>query len=392
MNPHTDSLPLPDYSGAGIVNLMASLINARGGLATAPEATLLPAHALAGARQIVLLVIDGLGDDWLLRHAPRGLLAGARRGALTSVFPPTTAAAITTFLTGEAPAQHGLTGWFMWLKELGAVLTVLPGCPRYGGVSYRAAGIDVAALFGHQPLSARLATPSTLISPREIAHSDFNLAHQGPARLRQFRNLRGLMREIRRAVRGARAPGFVYAYWPELDHLGHVHGIDAPQTLAHLAELEAQLAGLVSALAGTDTVLLVCADHGLVDLAPADITDLRAHPVLADCLRIPLCGEPRAAFCYVRPDRVGVFEDYCRERLAGRFALHRSADLIDAGWFGPGPHHPRLHERIGDSTLVALGGNAIRDPLPSDGPFRQVGVHGGLSRAELYVPLCQWRC
>lgn len=384
-------MPVPDYHGGGIVNLMASLLGARGGVPGTPEARLLPAADLRGARQIVLLVIDGLGDDWLLATDPDGLLARARLGALSSVFPPTTAAAITTYLTAEAPRQHGLTGWFMWLKELGAVLTVLPGHPRYGGAGYTAAGLDVGMLFGHTPVFARIDTVSTMVSPAKIARSDFNLAHLGPARLRSFKHLKGMFRQIRRAVRWARAPGFIYAYWSELDHLGHQHGIGSPQARAHLAQIEQQLAWLLAALAGTDTVLLVCADHGQIDSDSAALTDVREHPVLADCLRLPLCGEPRAAYAYVRPDRVAAFERYCTEQLGGRFDLHRSEDLIRAGLFGDGPSHPRLAERVGDYTLLARDRYVIRDPLPCDRPFRQIGAHGGLSHAELMVPLCLWR-
>jgi hypothetical protein len=115
---------------------------------------------------------------------------------------------------------------------------------------------------------------------------------------------------------------------------------------------------------------------------------LADHPELAECLALPLCGEPRAAFCYVRPDRVERFTAYCRDRLGDRFDLHPSQDLLDAELFGTGTPHPRLHERIGDYILIARGHALIRDQLPTEKDFRQIGVHGGLSPEELYVPLC----
>jgi len=378
--------------GDGLVNLLASLIQARGGRADAPELAALPAHELAGFRHIVMLVIDGLGDAWLRRQAPEGPLARHRLAAMTSVFPPTTASAITTYLTGDAPQQHGLTGWFTWLRELGCVMTVLPGQPRYGGLSYRDAGVDLARLFQHRSVFARMATHGIAVSPRHIARSEYNLAHLGPADLRPFKGLDGLVRQITRAVRKARTPSYVYAYWPGLDTIGHEHGIDSPQALDHLADLEQSVAALSAALAGTDTALLISADHGQIDTTPADIVDVTDHPELAACLSIPLCGEPRAAFCYLRPDRVRAFEDYCNDALAERFALYPSRQLLEEGYFGRGLPHPRLAERIGDYTLIARGRSVIRDPLLFEGPFRQVGVHGGLSDAELWVPLCLLRC
>jgi len=383
----------PDYTGGGLVNLMASLIRARGGRAEAPELAALPAASLADARHVVLLVIDGLGDDWLRRQARQGLLAQRRIASMTTVFPPTTATAITTYLTGDAPQQHGVTGWFMWLRELGCVMTVLPGTPRFGGVGYRKAGIDVQHLFGHQPLFARLAVASVAVSPAHIARSDYNLAHLGPARLRPFDGLQDLAREIRRSIRKARAPSYVYAYWPGLDALGHKRGIDSAEALDHLAEIEQTVGMLADSLAGTDTAIVISADHGQIDATLADVVDVRQHPELADCLRIPLCGEPRAAFCYVRPDRVQDFEAYCTDALGERFELHPSGALIEQGLFGLGPAHPELAQRVGDYVLLSKGRNVIHDALPFDKkPFEQIGVHGGLSDAELRVPVSLLHC
>lgn len=383
-----DHLHKPDYHGAGIVNLMASLINARGGHAEVPELRQLPAAALGDSGHIVLLVLDGLGSRWLARHGAGSQLATDVIGELTSVFPSTTASAITTFLTGDAPQQHGLTGWFTWFRELGCVMSVLPGTPRYGGAGYRAAGVDTAALLGHRPLSERLATPAVTLSPYWIARSDFNLAHLGRATLVPYKGLKQMFRRAARAIRRAREPGFFYLYWPGLDGVGHEHGMESAQAQAHFREIDAQYARFLRAISATDTTVLVTADHGHLDAKPGDMVRLEDHPVLADCLALPLCGEPRAAFCYLRPNRVQTFTAYCRDVLGERFDLYPSTELLDAGLFGTGTPHPRLHERIGDYTLIARGSNLIRERLPTEGELQQIGVHGGLSADELYVPLC----
>jgi hypothetical protein len=133
---------------------------------------------------------------------------------------------------------------------------------------------------------------------------------------------------------------------------------------------------------------MVTADHGQVDTVCEDRIDLADHPGLAGCLALPLCGEPRAAFCYLRPERVAHFLGYCQETLGERFDVRPSRELLDAGLFGPGDAHPRLAERIGDYCLLGRGNSVIREWLPFDERHVQVGVHGGLSEAELRVPLC----
>lgn len=99
-------LPMPDYGGGSIVNLMASLLRARGGEAAYPNLRLLPPEAIRDYTNILLLVIDGLGANWLAERSPRGILSRHQLGSISSVFPTTTAAAITTFLTGHAPQQQ----------------------------------------------------------------------------------------------------------------------------------------------------------------------------------------------------------------------------------------------------------------------------------------------
>jgi hypothetical protein len=228
-----------------------------------------------------------------------------------------------------------------------------------------------------------------VVSPAHIAQSDFNRAHLGRAQLRGFETLRAMFKQAARAVRKARSASYSYLYWPGLDSIGHEQGIESHHALIHLQQIEQGVEDFMRKLAGTDASLLVCADHGQIDTIETDQVLVGDHPELADCLSIPLCGEPRAAFCYVRPDRTEQFERYCRAVLGERFELHRSRDLLEAGLFGLGEPHPRLHERIGDYTLIARANNVIRDRLPFEESFRQIGVHGGLSRAELMIPLCQ---
>jgi hypothetical protein len=127
------SILLPDYSGGSIVNLMQSIATACGSTrCDYPPLALLSAAQLARARHIVLMVVDGLGQRTLSRHAAKLHLQDHQLGSMTSVFPSTTASAITTFMTGLAPAQHGLTGWHMHLDEIDQTLAILPLTPRMG--------------------------------------------------------------------------------------------------------------------------------------------------------------------------------------------------------------------------------------------------------------------
>ncbi len=383
----------PDYKGGSIVNLMASLVPGLGGTPQVygPLRALEPGR-LQGYRTIVLLVVDGLGHQFLARAGAGGLLRAHLRGRITSVFPATTATAITTFYTGLAPRQHGLTGWHTWFRELGCVLKVLQTRPRYGGVSLGEADIDATRLFDHVPVFDRLGVRSHVIAPQYIAHSDFNLAHRGRAEVHDYHTLEQLFDRVTRLVRTARGRSYVYAYWPGLDRIAHEHGSASDAAQHHLAELDAGFGRLLGDIAGSDTLVIVTADHGIIDTARERVIDLEDHPQLAETLVLPLCGEPRVAYCYVRPDRRRDFEHYVRHELAPYATLWPSHELVARNYFGPGISHPRLHERVGDYTLIMKDNFVIKDWLFAEHRYSQVGVHGGLSGEELYVPLVVAPC
>jgi len=83
----------------------------------------------------------------------------------------------------------------------------------------------------------------------------------------------------------------------------------------------------------------------------------------------------------------GAFEHYVQTRLAHCTELFRSTDLIAKGWFGLGPANPRLAERIGEFTLVMKDDYTVKDWILGEQRDLTLGVHGGVSAAEMYVPL-----
>ncbi len=369
----------PDY-GNSIANLAAALGTARG---AAPGHYPAPA-ALAGLslteRPLALLVLDGLGDEYLARF-PDSRLARQRVGRLSSVFPTTTASAITTFATGVAPQQHAITGWFTWLRELGAVATILPFHPRHGGAAF--GGVEPGDFIGAAPLAGQIEGPVHALLPAYIADSPYSRASLGPATRHAFGDLDDMFARLARLLAGGEP--YVFAYWAEFDAVCHHYGIDSPEAEAQFQAIDAAFGRFLDAIEGSGALVVATADHGLIDAGRC--IQLEDHPGLARCLTLPLCGEPRTAYCYLRPARVNAFLDYVSGELGEVCELLPSAQLLEEGWFGRGEPHPALADRIGDYVLMMKERFVIRDRLPTERPFSQLGVHGGASSTEMYVPL-----
>jgi Type I phosphodiesterase / nucleotide pyrophosphatase len=374
----------PDYAGGGFANLIASVVEACGGAPRHAPLEALPARELATARNIVLLLIDGLGDRYLCGPGAGGALEARRKAAITSVFPSTTASAITTSFTGWTPLEHGLTGWFTLFGEAGCVGSPLP-FERRGDKAPLSA--PPARLYRAGSLFDGLARRSLVVSYRPIVDSTYNLHHCGRAERLAYDTLNGLVQETVAAVKSGPEPKFVYAYWPEFDALSHRHGNASAQAQAHFRSIDAAFGELMSRLAGTDSLIVATADHGFVDSVGDDALDFAHAPGLQGLLRYPLCGESRIAFCHVQEGRVPEFTARARDWLGDRARVCASSELADEGWFGGGEAHPRFAERIGDVALLMQGRATVKDWTPGESRHRHIGHHGGASEDEMLIPL-----
>jgi hypothetical protein len=113
---------------------------------------------------------------------------------------------------------------------------------------------------------------------------------------------------------------------------------------------------------------------------------MEAYPEIAACLSRPPGGSARYPYLGLLPDAEAALRD-AFARLPERFDLWVTRAAIDAGLFGPAVPHPELRHRIGD--LIALPRDTAclwrADVAPEIRRIR--GIHGGLSEAEMLVPL-----
>jgi hypothetical protein len=385
-------MELPDYHGGSIVNLMRSIERALDARPCAaadayPELQSLPAQTFSGARNVVLLLLDGLGYDYLNGPGAGSVLQRHLKARLTSVFPSTTATAVTSFLTGVGPQQHALTGWTAWMPELACVAATLRFRPRHGGEPFSKAGINPRSVFTSEPMFDRLPVETHVVSSEKIIDSDYNVTHCGTAARRPYKALPDLFSNLADIVRSGGGRKFVHAYTYDFDAAAHTHGSASPELQTTFRQIDAAFARFLDEIAGSDTLVIATADHGFTDSPREHCVELADHPELAETMLLPLCGERRIVYCYVHPGKENAFEHYVQTRLDHCAHMFRSADLIAQGWFGLGPASPRLAERAGHYTLVMKDRYTIKDWILGEQRHLTLGVHGGVSAAEMHVPL-----
>ncbi|HJW91758.1 MAG TPA: alkaline phosphatase family protein, partial [Anaerolineales bacterium] len=128
----------PHYPGASILNVPASICRWLGvpEIAGEPLSQEYTSALGEGARRVILVLVDALAFHRFRRWVSMGLAPVweglARQGVfapLTSITPSTTSAALTSLWTGRSAAEHGITGYEMWLKEYGVVANTILHSP-----------------------------------------------------------------------------------------------------------------------------------------------------------------------------------------------------------------------------------------------------------------------
>lgn len=377
----------PGYAQGRTIANLAAQIGARfgatpGTAALAPLASTGLVEAIARASHVVVLLLDGVGCAQLEGLSPAGSLARARICELDSTFPSSTAPAVTTFATGEAPGSHAVTGWHMWSQRHQSVVRPLP-LDYWGQPGH----IDARELFGWIPLSARMRAAATVLQPAWIADSAFTRYAFSEARRLGYSTLDDVRRLVAESMQ-APAPGghHFYVYLPHFDINAHEYGWSSDQTNRTIAAYDALFSDLAADLARSGALLIATADHGFIDVPGEQILRLEAFPELACLLDGPLTGEPRVAFCRVRRGFEGLFADTADKLLGFAFDCHPSEALIEAGCFGPAQHcGPALRERVGSYTLVGKDRYCLTQTLNGEMPASFIGMHGGTHPDEVRV-------
>ena len=379
----------PNYENGSIINLVSSITSSLGNSpVTHKPLAFLDSDLILKKKNVIFIVLDGLGYKFL-REQGSSFFSRHLVGNCTSVFPSTTATAITSFLTGMSPAQHAVTGWFVYLKELGTISAILPFKPRYGGEIFSKSDIYAKDIFKQSTIFENLNRKSYTLTNDFIINSDYTKFYSKGSTSVAYKkeNIENFITNLMTLVQDIPNGKFIYAYWPTFDTLAHKNGIHSLECKTHFQELAKALENFVYSISNTDSLVIITADHGLVDSKKDELIDIEQHPDLKDTLLMPLSGDPRAAYCYVKQGMTDMFEEYVDKNLSEICSVYKSPQCVEDHFFGLDDPNPRLWDRIGDYVLIPKENYVIKDKILGESPHHYTGHHGGMSEDEMFVPV-----
>jgi hypothetical protein len=365
----------------------------------------LPRAALGDAPthvdRVVLVLLDAFGWRFFARYADyhrllRRMLAEGTVAKLTTQFPSTTAAHVTTLHTGRPVADHGMYEWNIYEPSIDALVTPLMFSFAGDGErdTLRPAGADPRVIYPTDTLYRRLATGgvrSIVFHPASFAPSTYDGVVVDGATLYPYESLTDALSTLGAALADQAVPTYAYVYIDTVDATGHQYG---PSSEAFHSEVVRCLDAINDALASLPrgTLLLLAADHGQVDVDPARARFVNElWPEIGMHLRRDRGGRPlapagsaRDLFLHTAPGEHGHVVERLRTLLGDLADVHATADLVAEGLFAGAPG-PRLRARLGDVCVLPAAGETVWWRERGRFGMRFRGHHGGLTPEEAHT-------
>ena len=353
---------------------------------------------------VILFLVDAFGWRFFERFQDAPFIKRiAKQGKiekLTSQFPSTTAAHVTTIHTGWNVGQSGVHEWQYYEPQLDAIITPLLFSYSGGGKirdALKTTGIQPASLYPRgifYPALAKLGVESHVFGAQEYTPSTYSNIVMAGAELHSFKTLSEAFINLGLLLEKQVKPTYVYLYFDQIDTACHEYGPTAPQTEAEIETFLLMLEHYFERMFqnGKRILFLMTADHGASEVDPQTTTYLNTDARFRGFERflktnrngqlLAPAGSARDMFLYIPADRLDEAQALLAKHLEGKADVVKTEDLITAGYFGDDVSS-RLRERIGDLVILSYRYESVWWYEKGKFEQRYYGHHGGLTPQEM---------
>jgi len=382
----------PDYKNS-IVNLVSSILETYDVKTDHPPLKQLDTKTLKTKKNIILYILDGFGMNLLNKFATSTKFLNKNLiSPITSVFPSTTSAAITSIISGKTPWEHGAIGWTLYFKEFAKNIDYLPNWDSITYKTQNAKKYNIIDYIGADNIFNKISNTAHdiqqfYLTHKELSQSSNILRNSGTAEIIPYQDSKHLYKTLNKLIlksNSTRKLIFVYSSSP--DNIEHHHGVYAEEVEKFIQETDSALEKLSLQLKGTDTTILISADHGLIDVDKYFYVNEDVK--LFDSMIMPTFPEPRFISFFVKKHKMKQFEE-AFQKYEDKFLLFERDEFLKHKLLGNGKMHPKIDDFIGDYMAIAISDSAMKSIYMQNGKWKKefYAHHAGLTEDEMLVPL-----
>lgn len=376
-----NDIVFPNYDKS-ILNLVNSILKSYNVKTKYKGINILDKYLENEYKNVVLIILDGMGEHILNKVSPNGFFKFNQKDVITSVYPSTTTAAITTYYSGKPPIETGWIAMSQYFKEYGRAIEMLRERDSYTGETLQNARMDVYNLVKYETIYDQIEKASPEVKAYEI--------NPGYCKSRSKRNINAddidVMCDHIESICKNKDKNFILTYCDNPDGLLHKYGCDSIEVKKYILNIEAKIKELYEKIKGTDSLVIISADHGHKYIEKVynnlNLTDLQ------DCLIMPPSLESRVPTFWVKEDKKEDFERIFKQKFDKEFLLYTKKEFLENNMLGYGDKHPKIDDFIGDYIALAIGSSIIKlGTYFGKEKTNKKSTHCGLTKEEMEVPL-----
>ena len=333
-------------------------------------------------KNIVFIILDGMGEHILEKASPNGYFKSKDIDCLTSVYPSTTTAALTTYYSGKPPYETGWIAWSQYFKEYGRAIDMFSHRQSLNGNEIKNPKKDVfKEIVNYQTVFERIEEASPQIKAYGIMPT---YADKKSKRSIRADSIEEIISNIELLCENPKEK-FVLAYCDNPDGLLHKYGTDSKEVKDFIAKAENQLQKMCEKLS-EDTLVIISADHGHKNIEKS--YTMLDYPEIQECLIMPESLESRIVAFWVKEEMKKEFEKRFNKQFGKEFWLMTKQEFLERHFLGFGQKHPKIDDFIGNYIALSTSSSIIRlETFLEEGKPVKKSTHCGLSKEEMEVPL-----
>ncbi len=387
----------PDYDGYNFSNINSTILSLFNIKHDGKDLDKKLYSNICGTKKVVFIYIDGLGyDSWInylgKYRAFKEINESGIVSPITSIFPSTTAAASNTINTGLTPAEHGLFEWRLYIDQYDMVMKSLPFIPVYkqDREKFIEANPNPSVLFHGKTFYETLkenGIKSYVVSRSELLKSSYSrIMYSGAKEKKRYDFLFEGFLILKKLLEKIKDNSYVFFYIEEPDKMEHRYGPGSPEHLESLHYMAGLFNSLFENLSGQDISIIISSDHGFTPVNHKTyVSGVENLMSTKNGKRMPETWSPRDMAMYSEnPEKLKLFLE---NQLNGKADVITKPELLESGILGSRKVDEKYASRLGDVIVLPYSGNTVWYKYYEDDIIKDRGMHGGLSREEMIIPL-----
>jgi predicted AlkP superfamily pyrophosphatase or phosphodiesterase len=352
---------------------------------------------------VVLLFVDAFGWRFYERFQDAAFIKRiAKHGKiekLTSQFPSTTAAHVTTLHTGLPVGVTGVHEWFYYEPKVDRIIAPLlfsvagtKGRDTLSVKNVKAAELYPKGIF--YPELKKMGVDSFNFGLRDYTPSTYGNVVMAGSEMRSFKTLSEAFVNMGMLLKEQKNPTYIQLYFDKIDSIAHEYGPNGAQTEAEIETFLLMMEHYFErTFKGKKRILfMMTADHGMCEVDPKTTVFLNTNPNFEGFQRflkknrrghllVP-AGSPRDMFLYIKDDMLDEAQSFLTRRLEGKADVVKTDALITDGYFG-NEISSRFRERVANLVILSYRYESVWWYEKDKYDQKYYGHHGGLTPQEI---------